>query len=179
MDHWTEIRHLSKMENLSQREISRRHGISRKTVAKALRDGKPPVSAGTRRVEGWPLRSSYPGIAGASSVEKRQWLLSGLSVVNPQLCSAIRSPASGQRWVSLTRLTGFYSYLGNRPSSTFGFQRQWLRNRAEAPDGDLGGLLVKVPNSNHAAIAPMLRNLGRDEHHVGTIGRFTAATALG
>jgi transposase len=43
VDDWAEIRHLSKVEGLSGREIARRLGIARDTVAKALASKRPPV----------------------------------------------------------------------------------------------------------------------------------------
>ena len=42
MDQWSEIRHLSKTEHVSQREIARRLGVSRKTVKKALARDEVP-----------------------------------------------------------------------------------------------------------------------------------------
>ena len=39
---WAEIRRLHKIEGLSQRAISRRLGVNRRTVAKALASPEPP-----------------------------------------------------------------------------------------------------------------------------------------
>ena len=43
LDQWSEIRHLSKIEQVSQREIARRLGVSRKTVRKALASDEVPT----------------------------------------------------------------------------------------------------------------------------------------
>ncbi len=42
VEKWAEIRRMSRVERLSQREISKRTGVNRRTVKRALDSTRPP-----------------------------------------------------------------------------------------------------------------------------------------
>ena len=69
MEEWALVRRLHLSEGLSQREIARRLGLARNTIAKAIRSEKPPKYEGVDRCSG--MRNLEPRIRELLSTDAR------------------------------------------------------------------------------------------------------------